>query len=89
MTIERVTDKGRLLTIVTDQPLLFLGAGLPGAKARDGFDFWGRVDIEIDAHGAGTRNPRPMPRDHDASGDVHRQDYADDIIRLTAVTAKR
>ena len=36
LTIERATGAGRLLTIVTDQPLLFLGAGLPGAKATSG-----------------------------------------------------
>src|SRR5262245_1715893 len=32
LTIERTTDKGRLLTILVDKPLLFVGASLPGAK---------------------------------------------------------
>ena len=36
-TIERVTSDGRLLTILTDRPLLFLGASLPGAKAKEGY----------------------------------------------------
>jgi hypothetical protein len=88
LTIERVTDKGRLLTIVTDRPLMFVGAGLPGAKARDGFDF-AVVDLEIDAHGAGTGTLAAA-----AKITTHREtfvvkDYADDIIRLRAVTAKR
>ena len=29
LTLERTTDRGRLLTMVADQPLVFLGAGLP------------------------------------------------------------
>src|SRR5688572_20708954 len=36
ITIERATGSGRLVTIVTDQPLLFLGAGVPGAKPQAG-----------------------------------------------------
>ena len=39
VTVERVTDTGRLLTIVTDQALFFVGAGAPGAKPQAGFDF--------------------------------------------------
>ena len=88
LTIERVTDKGRMLTIVTDQPLLFLGAGLPGAKPRDGFDF-AVVDIEIDAHGAGTGTLAAAARITTQQEMFIVKDYADDIIRLTAVTAKR
>src|SRR5690349_11825112 len=36
LTLERATDKGRLLTIVTDKPILFLGGGLPEAKPKEG-----------------------------------------------------
>jgi len=88
LTIERVTDKGRLLTIVTDRPLLFLGAGLPGAKPRDGFDF-AVVDIEIDAHGAGTGTLAAAARITTHQEMFIVKDYGDDIIRLMAVTAKR
>jgi hypothetical protein len=88
LTIERVTDKGRLLTIVSDRPLLFLGAGLPGAKPRDGFDF-AVVDLEIDAHGAGTGTLAAAARITAQQEMFVVKDYADDIIRLTAVTATR
>src|SRR5688572_21937771 len=37
VTIERTTGEGRLLTILTDRPLMFLGAGAPGAKAKEGY----------------------------------------------------
>ena len=35
---QRPMPSGRLLTIVTAEPILFLGAGLPDAAPRDGFD---------------------------------------------------
>jgi hypothetical protein len=88
LTIERLTDKGRLLTIVTDQPLLFLGAGLPGAKPRDGFDF-AVIDLEIDAHGAGTGTLAAAARITARQDTFVVKDYADDIIRLTAVMVTR
>src|SRR4029079_7204198 len=39
VTIERTTDKCVLLTRVTARPVLFLGAGVPGAKPKAGYDF--------------------------------------------------
>ena len=35
---QRPTPSGRLLTIVTAEPIVFLGAGLPEAAPRDGFE---------------------------------------------------
>jgi hypothetical protein len=35
---QRPMPSGRLLTIVTAEPILFLGAGLPDAPPRDGFE---------------------------------------------------
>jgi len=35
---QRPMPSGRLLTIVTAEPIVFLGAGLPEAPSRDGFD---------------------------------------------------
>ena len=46
LTLERPSDRGRMLTIVTDQPLMFVGAGMPNAKPKEGFDF-GIVDIIV------------------------------------------
>ena len=53
LTLERRTDKGRLLTIVADKPILALGAGLPDAKPKTDYDF-AVVDLEVDASGSGT-----------------------------------
>jgi hypothetical protein len=34
LTIERTTDKGRLVTILVDKPVFFVGGSLPGATAK-------------------------------------------------------
>jgi hypothetical protein len=35
---ERATGGGRIITILTAEPMLFMGAGLPAAKPKEGFD---------------------------------------------------
>ena len=35
---QRTTGSGRLVTVVTAAPIAFLGAGLPDAKPREGYD---------------------------------------------------
>ena len=35
---QRATGSGRLVTVVTAAPIAFVGAGLPNAKPREGFD---------------------------------------------------
>lgn len=85
LTLERPTDKGRLLTIVTDTPLLFLGAGLPGAKAREGHDF-AIIDIEVDAKGNGSGTMVPAAKVVVQQGVFVAEDYANELVRLTAVS---
>ena len=83
-TLERPTDKGRLLTIVTDQPLLFLGAGVPGAKPKAGYDF-AIIDIEVDAAGSGSGTLAPAARITIKQDIFVVEDYASELVRLTAV----
>jgi hypothetical protein len=85
ITLERATDKGRLLTIVTDKPLLFLGAGLPGAKAKEGYDF-GIIDIEVDAKGAGSGTVAPAAKVTIKQGVFVIEDYSGELVKLTGVT---
>lgn len=61
LTLERPTDKGRSITIVTDTPVLLLGAGVPGAKPREGYDF-AIIDLELDSTGAGTGTFTPAAK---------------------------
>jgi hypothetical protein len=85
IAIERVTDKGRLLTLVTDQPVLFVGAGLPGAAPKEGYDF-AIIDLEIDAKGNGSGTIAPAARVALKQGAFVVQDYGAEAVRLTAVS---
>jgi hypothetical protein len=87
ITIERATEKGRLLTIVTDQPIALLGAGLPGAKAKEGYDF-AVVDIEVDAKGVGSGTMSPAAKVALKQGAFVVDDYASELVRLTGVRPK-
>jgi hypothetical protein len=84
LTIERPTDKGRLLTIVADQPIFFLGAGVPGAKPKEGYDF-AVVDIEVDAKGNGSGQIAPAAKVTLKQDVFVVDDYGAELVRLTAV----
>jgi hypothetical protein len=84
ITLERATDKGRLITIVTDKPLLFLGAGIPGAKPKVGYDF-AVVDLEVDANGAGSGWLAPAAKITLKGSEFVVQDYASEAVRLAGV----
>lgn len=82
LTLERRTDKGRLLTILTDTPLFFLGAGAPEAKRKSGYDF-ALLDVEIDPGGAGSGTLAPAARISVRQGAFVVEDYGAELVRLT------
>ena len=84
LTIERTTSDGRLLMIVTDRPLAFLGAGMPGAKAKEGYDF-AVIEMVIDAKGNGTGTIAPAAKLKMNGGALVVEDYATEVVQLTAV----
>ena len=84
LTIERVTDQGRLLTILTDRPIALVGAGLPDAKPTAGYDF-GVVDIVLKADGTGSGSLAPAAKITIKGGAFVVEDYAAELVRLTAV----
>jgi hypothetical protein len=84
LTLERPTDKGRLLTIVTDQPILFLGSGLPDAKPKEGYDF-AVIDIEVDSKGSGAGTISPAAKVAVRQGVFVVSDYGSELVRLTGV----
>lgn len=83
-TIERATGGGRLVTIVTDQPLVFIGATKPGAKPKAGYDF-AVVDLILDASGGGTGTIAPAARLKLNGDALVVQDYSGEVVRLTAI----
>jgi hypothetical protein len=85
ITIDRTTDKGRLLTIVSDTPILFLGAGVPKAKSKAGYDF-AVVDIEIDGQGSGAGTLAPAAKIVVKDGAFVVEDFASELVKLTAVS---
>jgi hypothetical protein len=84
IVVERATDKGRLLTVVTDKPILFLGAGVPGAKPKEGYDF-AVLDLEVDAKGNGGGTLAPAAKVTVKQGAFVVEDYAQELVRLTGV----
>jgi hypothetical protein len=85
LAIERPTDKGRLLTLVADQPILHLGAGLPGAKPKEGYDL-AVVHLEVDANGNGSGTFAPAAKvSINKDGAFVVDDYGSELVRLTGV----
>jgi hypothetical protein len=84
LTFERPTDRGRLLTVVADQPILALGAGLPGAKPKEGYDF-AILDLVVDAQGSGSGTFAPAAKIGVKQGVFLIDDYAAEMVQLTDV----
>ena len=84
ITIESPTDKGRLITVVTDKPMLFLGGGVPGAKPKAGYDF-AMIDLEVDASGAGSGTLAPAAKITVKGSAFVVEDYATEFVRLAGV----
>ncbi len=84
LAIERTTDKGRLLTMVADKPILHLGAGVPGAKPKEGYDF-AVVDIEVDSTGAGAGTLAPAAKIRVNGGAFVVEDYGGEQVKLAGV----
>ncbi len=87
LTLERPTSNGRLLTIVTDTPVVFLGGGAPGAKPREGYDF-AVIDLELDGAGAGAGVFAPAAKVKVIQGVFVVDDYSGEILNLTGVSRK-
>jgi hypothetical protein len=87
LTIERASSAGRLITMVTDRPLLDLGVEMPGAKSKQGYDF-GVIDIDVDTKGGGHGSLAPAASIAVRGGTFVVEDYADEVISLTAVARK-
>lgn len=87
LTIERPTDKGRLITIVCDTPIMFVGGGMPAAKAKEGYDF-ALVDLVVDNAGGATGTLAPAAKVTAKQGVFVVQDYGAEVVQVTATSKK-
>jgi hypothetical protein len=84
----RDTGSGQLMTVVTAEPIVFLGGGLPDAKSKAGYDL-GLVLLEYagSAPGHGELVPATKIR-VDGQGAIVTEDYSADVVKLTNVVRK-
>jgi hypothetical protein len=79
---ERATGSGRLITVVTGEPILFLGAGLPQAKQRTGFDVAVAM-LDVGAGGGGLGELAPAAKVAvEEDGAFQIEDYGATVIWL-------
>lgn len=82
----RPTGGGRLVTVVTAEPILFLGAGLPDAKPKEGFDLaLALLVLNAQNTGDGELAPATRIKSSDTGGVVTDQ-YGAEVVRLTGVS---
>jgi hypothetical protein len=84
----RSTGGGRLLTLITADPIVLLGAGLPDAKPATGYDL-GLVLLEVAASGPGKGELVPAAKvKADAQGAIVTEDYSGETVVLSNVVRK-
>ena len=85
----RPTDGGRLITVVAPTPILHVGAGVPDAQPKAGFDLaLAALDVKTAGAGSGELAPAATVKVND-SGALQTQDYGAETIRLTNMQVKK
>ena len=86
---ERTTDSGRLITVVTAEPILHLGAGVAGSKPRAGFDVAvALLDLKTGNAGMGELAPAAKVG-VDAGGAFLIEDYGSAVVWLEGLARAR
>jgi hypothetical protein len=79
---ERLTGSGRLVTVVTAEPILFVGAGIPESKPLSGFDVAVAM-LDLQPDGAGLGELAPAARvSLDEGGAFLIEDYGATVVWL-------
>jgi hypothetical protein len=83
----RSVGSGRLITVVTAEPIHFVGGDLPDAKPKAGYDL-GVALLQIDG-ATSTGEVAPAAQiGVDAQGAIVTKDYGAEVVRLTKITRK-
>lgn len=81
----RSTGGGRLITVVTAEPIAFIGAGVPDAKTKTGYDL-GLVMLDTTASGPGRGELVPATKIRlNADGAIATEDYSGEVVVLSNV----
>lgn len=81
----RPTGDGRLITIVTAQPIRYLGGSDPGAKPKEGFDL-ALALLVLDGRDSGEGELTPAAKvKMDAAGAIVTEDYGSEVVRLLKI----
>lgn len=82
---QKDTPKGRVISVVTDKPAYFVGAGVPGAKPRAGFDV-AVIQLIMDKANVGEGSMAAAARvKPGGEAGVEVEDYATEPIKLSSV----
>ena len=84
---QRPTGSGRLVTVVTAKPILFLGEGLPASRPREGFEIAVAMLYPGD-HAFGELAPAAKVG-VDGSGALLIEDYGTTVVWLEGLTTTR
>jgi len=83
---EMKTPQGRDISLVTDEPVYFVGGGAAKPKSREGFEL-AVVRLTVDEIGLGSGTMAAAARvKPDGAGGVIIEDYATETIKLTSVS---
>jgi hypothetical protein len=85
---QRPTDSGRLVTLITAEPILFLGAGIPEAKPRAGFDVAVAM-LVLDGNGGRGELAPAAKIGLDDGGALLIEDYGATVVWLEGLTGAR
>jgi hypothetical protein len=84
----RSVGSGRLITLVTAQPIHYVGGDAPNAKPKAGYDL-GLVLLQVEGSAPGTGEVAPAAKVKvDDKGAIVTEDYGADAVRLTNVVKK-
>lgn len=83
---QRATASGRVISLVTDTPVYFVGGGTPDAKPRSGYDV-AVVQLNMDSSGIGKGSMAAAARVKPGGADgVEVEDYASEPVKLQSVS---
>jgi hypothetical protein len=89
MAIERASGGGRLITVITSEPILHLGEGVPESSPVSGYDL-ALATFEVQPSGAGVGDLSPAAKvTMDAKGAFVVDDYGKAVVWLNNIAVKK